>query len=744
MARALSAAHAVRARIAAGWLEREGNEARVGRFQLRPTQRHALAAIARAFERHGGALLADPPGTGKTVIALALAARLGETPLIVAPAALRAQWQRAATDAEVEIRFVSFEALGRGASVVRASLVIVDEAHHARTPSTRRYARLAELCVAARVLLLSATPVVNRRADRDSLLALFLGARAAALDVRTLADVVIRRPGDDAARPAVRTLPALVAASDVPGLGEAIAHLPPPLSAADGRPAAELVRIALAMAWRSSLAALDVALRRREQRGMVIRDALADGRWPDRATLRHWLLGDDATQLAFPLELDRAEPPSADGIATIQAHLAAVRALRTMIAPQVYLDTAARAAALSALSSAHPEKRIVCFAQHGATIRALWRALRHVPGVAAITGERVYAAAGRWTRDEVLRALGPGASAVRGDDPRAIRLLLATDLLAEGVDLQGVAIVVHGDAAWTPTRLEQRVGRAVRIGSSAGEVLVTGFRAPDGARALLRLGSRLARKRSARADALAHAEREADVARLLAGWVGPSSRGAVTAVVRGRRRSFVALVAHGAPTRRALIAGRWIGGRWQLTVKPGALARVIAAAGCDEAARDASLERAARQALTGWVRAQHVRAQLGDGAAADTTLWRRLRMRVDRALARVSLAARTSAALEWSRALRTLASAPSIGARHRIAALDRAIEDDREFVDSLVRLANEWRASGPPQRATDDPPSVVRPRLLALLLVEPAQVTPAGAAHPDPSASCLRSASSLA
>jgi hypothetical protein len=162
---------------------------------LRPSQRDARTRIAAAFAEFGGALLADPPGTGKTVVALAVAAEVpGATDvrgapdapsalpaLVVAPATLRDQWHRAAAHAHVPIRWCSLEALSRGATPAPARLVIVDEAHHARNPATRRYGALAASCVGARVLLLSATPVVNGGADRDALLALFLGARAARL-----------------------------------------------------------------------------------------------------------------------------------------------------------------------------------------------------------------------------------------------------------------------------------------------------------------------------------------------------------------------------------------------------------------------------------------------------------------------------------------------------------------------------------------------------------------------------------
>ncbi|MEX2181569.1 MAG: DEAD/DEAH box helicase family protein [Gemmatimonadaceae bacterium] len=462
----LGAAAAVRARLALAWFG-EQSAATAGRFTLRPAQCEAIAAIETAFERSGGALLADPPGTGKTVIALAIARRFDDA-LVLAPAVLRTQWERSAARAGARVRFTSFEALSRTADPTRAPLLIVDEAHHLRTPGTLRYQQAARLASGARVLLLTATPVVNRRADRDALLALFLGGRAAALDAATLAQLIIRRQAERSHLPVVRRLASLASAADVRGIGSAIARLPPPFPAADGAAARALIRISLAMAWCSSLAALDASLRRRLQRGAALADALGAGRWPDRASLRQWIVADDATQLAFPAlaaPTDRAPP--AEALTLLRAHLVAVRDLRAVVAPAVATDTATRAASLRRILDSRHRERVVVFAHHAETIRALWRALRHVGGVVALTGARVFAAGGRWRRAEVLDALGAHGKPWSADDPRAIRLVLATDLLAEGVELQGARILVHGDGAWTPARLEQRLGRLARVGAGA-------------------------------------------------------------------------------------------------------------------------------------------------------------------------------------------------------------------------------------------------------------------------------------
>jgi superfamily II DNA or RNA helicase len=60
-----------------------------------------------------------------------------------------------------------------------------------------------------------------------------------------------------------------------------------------------------------------------------------------------------------------------------------------------------------------------------------------------------------------------------GDDASARRVLVATDCLSEGVNLQHhFDAVIHYDLAWNPTRHEQREGRVDRFGQRRAEVRV--------------------------------------------------------------------------------------------------------------------------------------------------------------------------------------------------------------------------------------------------------------------------------
>ncbi len=760
---------AARRAFARTWLRTTaGPEPRkLGAFTLRPAQARAVERIRAAFAEFGGALLADPPGTGKTIIALAVAAaeradpprpdEAQEAALVLAPAALRAQWERAAGRARVPIRFVSLESMSRGNAVEAQRFVIVDEAHHVRTPTARRYAGVAGACAGAHVLLLTATPVVNRRADRDALLALFLGAAAATLDESALARCIVRRAAadDDAGggRPRVHRLPPLGPPAGAPvDVGQAVSRslmaLPPPFPTADGSGALTLVRVSLAMAWSSSLAALDAALRRRVQRGDALADALRTGRWPTRAALRRWIVGDDTTQLMLS-ELDPADDRvPADALTMLHAHLAAVRSLRAVIAPHIAADAAARAAALRALLRAHPSRRMVVFASHAATIRALWNAMRADAGVVAVTGARnggtVRAAAGRWSRDEVLRALGPHAPPLprtdRPNDPahrRAIRVLLTTDMLAEGIELQGVGILVHADLPWTPARLEQREGRITRLAAAAStlragrdpdDVFITRFRAPAAATAMLRLAARLRRKQAVRTHAVLAADSRAEIETTMRAWAAPAVQ-PLTArlpVPAGDppagARAFLALVRIDAGHR--LVAGQR-GTRWKVSTAPHA---VLAATRYAAALRrpDPAESRDARRALARWARRSAARALIGPGRDMRTPLRRRLHDFTDRILRATPLALRARRGADLGALVRAVSAANGAGVERQLARVLRpTITDDA--VEAALRAIAAQAVHG-------SRPGTPRATLMALLVAPgpgtPGVATPAAARPP--------------
>jgi hypothetical protein len=506
-------ADVVRGVITASFFAYDEAPASLGTVTLWDHQREAVARLRTAIDEFGGALLADEVGLGKTYVALALAARY-RAPVVVAPAALRSMWNGAFTATSLRLPWISVESLSRGSlPAQRPDLVILDEAHHARNPATRRYRSLARLCEDAHLLLLSATPIHNARRDLVALLALFLGAQAAAASDATLARIIVRRTR--AALSADRSLPVVSAPIALPVGDDAatpkrILALPPSLPLAGAGSADALVAFTLIRLWASSVGALRGALRRRTGRARALIDTLVAGRLPSRAEIDAWVIGEDAQQLAFaellaPRDrspLMRSATSIAEMLRVARTHEQALHDLDRSLGDGVGVD-GDRAAALRRVLDAHSGEKVLAFSQFADTVVAYWRLLRGTRGACALTADGARVAGGNVTRTEAIARFSPLSNG--GRQPRAVddvRLLLTTDLLSEGVNLQDASVVVHFDLPWTAARIEQRVGRVARAGSRHGRVSVYTMSPPASGEVVLEIERRLHEKIAAAAAAV--------------------------------------------------------------------------------------------------------------------------------------------------------------------------------------------------------------------------------------------------
>jgi superfamily II DNA/RNA helicase len=140
------------------------------------------------------------------------------------------------------------------------------------------------------------------------------------------------------------------------------------------------------------------------------------------------------------------------------------------------------------LAKKHAGQKVIVFSQFADTVAYLSDQLhiRQVKQLAGVTGD---------TEDPSWFAhrFSPESNMAREQVQPAdeLRILVATDVLSEGQNLQDAAIVVNFDLPWAIIRLIQRAGRVDRIGQDAEQILCYSFLPADGVERLIRLRSRV-------------------------------------------------------------------------------------------------------------------------------------------------------------------------------------------------------------------------------------------------------------
>lgn len=114
---------------------------------------------------------------------------------------------------------------------------------------------------------------------------------------------------------------------------------------------------------------------------------------------------------------------------------------------------------------------------------------------AVVTGRGARIASGAVSTETALALFAPLArSAPPPSTGMQVDVLIATDLVSEGLNLQDANAVVHFDLPWNPLRLQQRIGRIARLGSLHEDVDVWWFVPPPELERRLRLRDRIKAK----------------------------------------------------------------------------------------------------------------------------------------------------------------------------------------------------------------------------------------------------------
>ena len=145
-------------------------------------------------------------------------------------------------------------------------------------------------------------------------------------------------------------------------------------------------------------------------------------------------------------------------------------------------------ALIDLLTQRHPNEKVLIFTQFADTVRYLTEQLKAygLTAIEGVTGTSENPTEYAWRfsplSNNQLKQIAP---------ERALRVLIATDVLSEGQNLQDAAIVVNYDLPWAIIRLIQRAGRIDRIGQRSDSIYCYSFLPAEGVEKLIRLRERV-------------------------------------------------------------------------------------------------------------------------------------------------------------------------------------------------------------------------------------------------------------
>jgi len=133
--------------------------------------------------------------------------------------------------------------------------------------------------------------------------------------------------------------------------------------------------------------------------------------------------------------------------------------------------------------------KILIFSEYAATAEYLYKSIQNhnYSQTALVTGN---------TKDKlsIIERFAPKVNTTLGHIPESseiINILVSTDVLSEGHNLQDASVIINYDIHWNPVRLIQRIGRIDRIGTEFDKIHIFNFLPEGGIEKILHLKERV-------------------------------------------------------------------------------------------------------------------------------------------------------------------------------------------------------------------------------------------------------------
>ncbi len=138
------------------------------------------------------------------------------------------------------------------------------------------------------------------------------------------------------------------------------------------------------------------------------------------------------------------------------------------------------------LQGKHKKDKVLIFTQYSDTARYIYAELdkRGVTNIGLATGDSMDVS-------ELVRRFSPHSNSAEIDKKEELRILISTDVLSEGQNLQDAHIILNFDLPWALIRLIQRAGRVDRLGQKSEKIYCYSFLPEDGIENIIGLRNKL-------------------------------------------------------------------------------------------------------------------------------------------------------------------------------------------------------------------------------------------------------------
>jgi superfamily II DNA or RNA helicase len=509
-------------------------EAELYRFQ-----KDAVISAYKKLNKYNGVFISDVPGLGKTYIGSALLSHLeteGKTAIVIAPPRLVEYWREVLLDLGVSKAKVfsmgKLEEILDNERYMKRKVVLVDESHHFRNPETKRYKDLLKICQDKQVILLSATPQNlsiwdiywqlklftpyetnhNFRIYPIELKKYFEACERGEANIEDLiSEIFIRRTRSDIKeyypdekivfpeRKGPYRVDYSIDNVYEGGLYAKIQELLNKLTYArynlskyvkeiDFEPEEfqrlnnawvnlqRLVRANLYRRLESSVQAFKDSVDRHLKvyngfKEILIREnKIPIGDINDLEEIAEKLMNDEEFEWRegenyYDTKKFDVEKLKEDLEKDIKVFIEIKEAIKD-ITPK----DDDKLQKLIEILNKEPikDKKVVIFSAFEATVKYLYKNLKD-------KFERVDYVAGREKILTKIKRFAPKANKAKINPEEEIQILIATEILSEGLNLQDAQVVINYELHWNPVRIIQRIGRIDRIGSEHSEIYVYNF-----------------------------------------------------------------------------------------------------------------------------------------------------------------------------------------------------------------------------------------------------------------------------